>query len=54
MSTVNLALPAVQIREIRINSITGYQGAGRTIRMVAWPASRHIFKKKRTINEQRN
>lgn len=26
MSKVNLALPAVQIREIRINSITGYQG----------------------------
>lgn len=26
MSKVNLALPTVQIREIRINSITGYQG----------------------------
>ena len=26
MSTVNLSLPAVQIREIRINSITGFQG----------------------------
>ncbi len=26
MSTVNLSLPAVQIREIRIHSITGYQG----------------------------
>jgi nitrogenase molybdenum-iron protein alpha chain len=26
MSTVNLELPAVQIREIRINSITGFQG----------------------------
>lgn len=26
MSKVNLTLPAVQIREIRINSITGYQG----------------------------
>lgn len=26
MSKVNLSLPAVQIREIRINSITGYQG----------------------------
>jgi len=27
MSTVNLSLPAVQIREMRINSITGFQGA---------------------------
>jgi nitrogenase molybdenum-iron protein alpha chain len=27
MSTINLSLPAVQIREVRINSITGYQGA---------------------------
>ena len=26
MSKVNLALPSVQIREIRINSITGYHG----------------------------
>ncbi len=26
MPKVNLSLPAVQIREIRINSITGYQG----------------------------
>lgn len=27
MSKVNLSLPSVQIREIRINSITGYQGS---------------------------
>ena len=26
MSKINLSLPEVQIREIRINSITGYQG----------------------------
>jgi len=27
MSTINLSIPAVQIREVRINSITGYHGA---------------------------
>ncbi len=31
MSKVNLSLPEVQIREIRINSITGYQGSAREL-----------------------
>lgn len=31
MPKVNLSLPAVQIREIRINSITGYQGDAETL-----------------------